>query len=213
MVKKYTFGTAMFDTTAALAAINNFLACPTPEAWVETALAHQDIMLIDHANCEKKAAATALSLIHRYLDKGKLMHQLSRLAREELRHFEQVLAILNKRHIEYSHVTPSRYAGELRKHVRTHEPARLIDTMIIGAFIEARSCERFAMLVPHLDTELAEFYAGLVKVESRHFTGYLALAELYANEPLDDRIAYFAEIEAELIRSPDREFRFHSGVF
>lgn len=203
----------MFDTTAALSAINNFLACPTPEAWVETALAHQDIMLIDHANCEKKAAATALSLIHRYLDKAKLMHQLSRLAREELRHFEQVLAILNKRHIEYSHVTPSRYAGELRKHVRTHEPARLIDTMIIGAFIEARSCERFAILVPHLDAELAEFYAGLVKVESRHFTGYLALAELYTNEPLDDRIAYFAEIEAELIRSPDREFRFHSGVF
>ncbi len=95
--------------------------------------------------------------------------------------------------------------------MRTSEPGRLVDTLIVGAFIEARSCERFARLAPRLDEELQGFYQSLLKSESRHFMDYLKLARRYSPDPIDDRVAYFAQLEAELIVSPDREFRFHSG--
>ena len=127
-----------------------------PAAWVEAALQNQDVMLIDHGNCEKKAAGAAFQLMFRYIDKPDLQNKMSRLAREELRHFEQVLAIIRKRDIALRNVGSSRYAAGLRELVRNHEPYRLTDTLVIGAFIEARSCERFAMLVPHLDEELAQ---------------------------------------------------------
>src|SRR3990167_6791777 len=107
--------------------------------------------------------------MYRYVDRPQLLHKMSRLAREELRHFEQVLAILQRRGITYTHLTSSRYAAELRQAVRTHEPGRLVDTLIVGAFIEARSCERFAKLAPHLDAELGDFYNTLLKSETRHF--------------------------------------------
>ncbi len=194
-----------------LSAINEFLACETPDRWVETALQHQDIMLIDHANCEKKAASTALNMIYRYVEKFDLLNKMSRLAREEMRHFEQVIAIMKKRDVEYIQLSSARYAGGMREGMRTHEPEKLIDCLIIGAFIEARSCERFAKLAPHLDDELKDFYLSLLKSESRHFLDYLALAKKYAESPIDDRIAYYAELEKNLIESPDQEFRFHSG--
>jgi tRNA 2-(methylsulfanyl)-N6-isopentenyladenosine37 hydroxylase len=149
--------------------LNDFLACATPAAWVEAALQNQDVMLIDHGNCEKKAAGSAFQLMFRYVDKPDLQNKMSRLAREELRHFEQVLAIIRRREIELRNVGSSRYAAGLRELVRNHEPYRLTDTLVIGAFIEARSCERFAMLVPHLDEELGKFYHGLLKSEARHF--------------------------------------------
>ena len=156
--------------------INDFLYCQTPRPWVTWALANQELLLIDHANCEKKAASTALNLMYRYVGHHALLTRLSRLAREELRHFEQVIALMKSRDIAYPQLSAARYAGELRQLVRTHEPARLVDTLLVGAIIEARSCERFAALVPVLDDELAEFYASLLKSESRHFADYLNLA-------------------------------------
>ena len=194
-----------------ISAIHNFLACETPDRWVETALQHQDIMLIDHANCEKKAASTALNMIYRYVDKFDLLNKMSRLAREEMRHFEQVIAIMKKRGVDYIQLSSSRYAGGMREVLRTHEPEKLIDSLIIGAFIEARSCERFAKIAPHLDDQLKDFYASLLKSESRHFLDYLGLARQYATSPIDQRIAYYAGLEKKLIESPDQEFRFHSG--
>lgn len=193
--------------------IEAFLPCLTPPAWVEWALLHPDILLIDHANCEKKAASTALNLMYRYTDKPRLLHMLSRLAREELRHFEQVIAIMEKRGVHYDHLSASRYAGELRGQVRSHEPARLVDTLLVGALIEARSCERFYALAPHLDDELRVFYESLLRSESRHFMDYLALAQSYCDEAeLAQRLQALKACEAALIETEDPEFRFHSGV-
>ncbi|REG85818.1 tRNA-(ms[2]io[6]A)-hydroxylase [Marinomonas pollencensis] len=189
----------------------DFLPCPSPEAWVNWAIENQSLLLNDHAHCEKKAASTAMSLMYRYVDRDNLLHKMSRLAREELLHFEQVHKIMRKRDVAYEHLTASRYADGLRKYIRTHEPARLVDTLIIGAFVEARSCERFAMLAPHLDEELSKFYISLLKSEARHFEDYLALAEEYAGEPIDERVAFFRELEEKLITEPDVEFRMHSG--
>ena len=163
--------------SAGLAGIQSFLLCPTPDAWVQCAVENQATLLVDHANCEKKAASTALSLLYRYVEHHKLLDKLSRLAREELRHFEQVIAIMRERGVEYPQLSASRYAGALRLQVRKPEPDRLVDTLLIGAIIEARSCERFAALAPALDDELGEFYRSLLKSEARHFADYLRLAE------------------------------------
>lgn len=197
----------------ALTRINQFLLCETPDAWVQSALQHQALLLLDHANCEKKAASTALTLMYRYVGDFEMMHKMSRLAREELRHYEQVMAIMETRGIAYEQITPCRYASELRKPVRTHEPARFIDTLIVGAIIEARSCERFAKVAPYLDEELQKFYLSLLKSEARHYEDYLYLARKAAGgESIDDRIEVFLQLEKSLIESPDTEFRFHSGV-
>jgi len=192
--------------------INKYLLCETPKEWLNYALENQQILLIDHAHCEKKAASTALSLMYRYVDRSELLHKMAQLAREELLHFEQVLQILESRQINYCHLTPSRYATGLRDHIRTHEPARLVDTLITGALVEARSCERFAALAPLLDEELNRFYTSLLRSESRHFLDYLALANEYADTDISDRINMFAEIEKDLILKEDNQFRFHSGV-
>lgn len=193
--------------------INRFLLCETPDQWIQTALKNQPLLLLDHANCEKKAASTAINLMFRYVGDFDMMHKMSRLAREELRHYEQVMQIMEKRGVAYEQITPGRYAGELRKPVRTHEPGRYIDTLIIGAIIEARSCERFAKLAPFLDDELKEFYLSLLKSESRHYEDYLKLAKRAAEgKDISDRIQLFLNVEKELIQSKDDEFRFHSGV-
>lgn len=193
--------------------ILEFLSCETPAAWVQWALQNPEVMLIDHANCEKKAAATALNLMYRYVEHDDLLHMLSRLAREELRHFEQVIAIMKKRGIRYPQLSASRYAGEMRKAVRKNEPGRLIDTLLVGAIIEARSCERFAALVPVLDEDLAQFYGSLLKSESRHFIDYLNFARQFSSdEEVEERLAVLHERERELVESEDEAFRFHSGT-
>lgn len=194
--------------------IINFLGTPTPGEWIDRAAQPESlpILLIDHAHCEKKAASTAMSLMFRYVDREDLLHKMARLAREELLHFEQCLDIMNERGIAYDHMSPARYAAGLREPVRTSEPGRLIDQLIIGAFIEARSCERFAALAPFVDEALGKFYRSLLKSEGRHYRDYLKLAEEYAGEPIDERVEMFRQIENRLINSPDESFRFHSGV-
>src|SRR5690554_3394774 len=197
----------------ALSEIKDFLGCETPREWLDLAARPESqlVLLTDHAHCEKKAASTAMTLMFRYVDRPELLNKMSRLAREELIHFEQVLALMEARGHRYDHMSPARYAGGLRTSVRTSEPGRLIDVLIIGAFIEARSCERFAALAPSLDDELAKFYRSLLKSEGRHYQDYLQLARDYAGEPIDERIEHFRQIERELFLAEDDEFRFHSG--
>jgi tRNA-(ms[2]io[6]A)-hydroxylase len=241
--------------------INTFLQCQTPQSWIDEAIKPENLpaLLIDHCNCELKAAQTAMLLIRKYaVDKhnseallawlkpyedfvyrrdfngsfagkhaglskaivarddvffaGELVDKMVLLIKEELHHFQQVLDILNARGIEYTNVRAGRYAKGMMKHVRTHEPAKLIDTLICGAYIEARSCERFAKIAPYLDDELNKFYVSLLRSEARHFQDYLSLAEKIAVQDISDRIVYFAGKEAELIVAEDSEFRFHSGV-
>lgn len=190
----------------------DFLACETPEAWLQEALKQQSCLLIDHANCEKKAATTAMNLMYRHTSKTELMKKMSQLAREELLHFQQVVEILEQRQIKYIKLSPSHYASKLREQISVEEHQRLVDTLIVGAIIEARSCERFSKLAPLLDADLEKFYTSLLKSEARHFKDYLQLAKLYSKEDITGRVAEFVAREAELITSDDDRFRFHSGV-
>lgn len=192
--------------------LREFLPCETPEAWIKEALSNIDVLLINHAYLEKCAARSALNMMFRYPDKPELQYKMSRLAREELVHYEQVIKLLKKSGLSYRAMKPSRYAGLLNADVAKTDPQRLTDTLIVGAFIEARSCERFAAIAPHLEEEHGKFYVSLLKSEARHFKDYLNLAELYATDSIVDRISHFREIEMNAILSEDDVFRFHSGV-
>jgi tRNA-(ms[2]io[6]A)-hydroxylase len=188
------------------------LAAATDPAWAGRVLEEQAALLVDHAHCEKKAAGTALNLIFRYPQHGFLHAPLSRLAREELSHFEQVLRLLASRGLRFGAQRPSAYAGRLRRSIRSHEPARLLDTLLCCALIEARSCERFQLLSEATrDPELRSFYAGLLACEARHRGLYVALAcELVPEAEGRARLAELAHEEARVLASVPPLPRMHA---
>lgn len=205
----------MAVAAVAPAPVTAFLQVATPDAWLRAAVRQLPELLLDHANCELKAASSALAIIYRYPEHDELVWRMSRLAREELRHFEQVRHLLRKRKIPYERLSASRYASELHDAVRREEPNRLLDTLIVSALIEARSCERFAALLPLLPDELAKFYSGLLASEARHFEQYLNFARsecAVSEDQLQARLDELRQVEIRLITSPDAQFRFHSGV-
>ncbi|GAA60945.1 tRNA-(ms[2]io[6]A)-hydroxylase [Pseudoalteromonas sp. BSi20652] len=141
-----------------------------------------------------------------------LIDKMVLLIKEELHHFYQVLEIMDEYGVEYQSITPCRYAKGMLRHVKTFEPNALVDKLIVGAYIEARSCERFAKLAPHVDKRLGDFYISLLRSEARHYQDYLALAQEIANFDITERISEFGKIEAKLILSADEDFKFHSGT-
>ena len=201
-------------TPAAPPFAHPLLRVPTPAAWVEAACASPDVLLIDHANCEKKAASTALALMFAYAEDLDLTDKMSRLAREELRHYEQVAKLIRQLKVAPLRLAPGRYAERMRRLVAKAEPLREVDLMICGAFIEARSCERFAVLAEAIGPPLKDLFQGLHSAESRHYRVYLDLARRAAKRAgasLEARVDAFAALEADLITQPDPVFRFHSG--
>lgn len=183
------------------------LASATDPAWAARALLRLDDILLDHAHCEKRAAATAVGLLFRYPDRQQLLSPLARLAREELAHFDEVLRHLTARGQRFARQTPSPYAAELIKVVRSREPQRLLDTLLCCALIEARSCERMKLLAQALReaaaadpartselTPLAELYQGLLASEARHHQSYVDLALAY--QPRDAVYARLHELAA-----------------
>jgi tRNA 2-(methylsulfanyl)-N6-isopentenyladenosine37 hydroxylase len=149
-----------------------------------------------------------------YAEDLELTDKMSKLAREELRHYEQVAKLIHALQVVPQRLAPGRYAERMRRLVAKSEPQREIDLMICGAFIEARSCERFAQLAETIGAPLCDLFRGLHTAEARHYRVYLDLARRAAKRAgvtLERRIAEFAVLEAELVTQPDEVFRFHSG--
>jgi len=188
------------------------LLAPTPVAWVDAASARWPELLLDHATCEKKAASTALALMFTYPEDRALAAMLSRLAREELRHFERVQALIQALGVPFSRQRPGRYAAGLRAALATADPGRKLDLLLAAALIEARSCERFRLLAPRLPGALGALYRELERSEARHFERYLEFARREAPTAWRPRLLVLARHEAELATSPDAELRFHSGI-
>ena len=187
------------------------LLAPTPSAWVDAAVERWRELLVDHASCEKKAASSALALMFAYPEDARLAAALSRLAREELRHFERVEAMMRRLGIASARLVPGRYATGLRALLRTANPGRKLDLLLTGALIEARSAERFELLAPRLAPPLGGFYGELARSEARHFAQYVDFARAEAPREWRGRLERLAVREAELATGPDRELRFHSG--
>ncbi len=190
------------------------LASATRPEWAGEALATLDEILLDHASCEKKAASTALGLLFRYPEETGLHVRISEVAREELEHYELVLAILDERGIPLRRIQESGYGGKLYGAIRKDPAWRLLDVLLVSALIEARSCERFKLLAAALEEPepaLAAFYKGLLACEASHHKLYLDLAfERFPEPSVRERLRELASFEAEVLATPGPDVRVHS---
>ena len=192
-----------------------WLAAPTSWTWLEQANARPMEVLIDHAHCERKAAGFATQLMFRYLCEPGLGEVLSPLAREELEHFEQVLALLKQKGRYLEPLQSSGYGAALSKQVRKEEPSRMLDSFLVAGLIEARSHERMALLAEHSpDQELRELYSDLLASEARHFGLYWTLAaSRWPRNLLTQRLEELALIESQSLvgklQNPE-DVRMHS---
>ena len=178
-----------------------WLAAATSPGWVEQAIARPDLLLIDHAHCERKAAGVALQLMFRYPSDGDLGERLSPLAREELAHYERVLALMRRRQIAPRPLAAPAYGAALKAHVRREEPSRMLDTLLVAGLIEARSHERMALLAAHSpDEELRALYGELLASEARHFGLYWCLCEeRFGREVTVARLEELAAVEVQAL--------------
>ena len=195
------------------------LASESDPAWAAVATRHLDDVLIDHAHCEKKAAGAALRLIFQYPDRAFLQRPLAELAREELAHYQAVIGQLEARGVAFGRQKPSAYGGKLHACLRGREPDRLLDFLLTGALIEARSCERMQHLAEALEAlgaeeaPLARFYRGLLASEARHHGLYLELAcECVGAAEAHARLETLGALEAEAILEPTTRVRLHGAV-
>ena len=184
----------------------------TPPSWANYVLKHFDRFLLDHASCERKAAALAMSFIAKYADKTYLVEPMVSLAREELEHFAQVYRILKKRGIV--HLPPDErddYVHEILKHLRTGRNEHFLDRLIMSGFIEARGWERFSLLAQHIEDEgLREFYGGLARRERGHYRIFIQIAEKYfTKDEVQEAINRIAEIEHEAMMQAPLSARVH----
>lgn len=184
----------------------------TSDQWLAQVDKYLDEILVDHAHCEHKAAAVAMSLLGAYIENRELCEEMTKIVEEELEHFHMVLDVLQKRGIEFRLQPPGHYGRELNKLVRPNEPERAVDRLLIGGLIEARSCERFSLLAKHVkDKELADFYEGLFESEARHHSTYVRLAKQFADpEVVKERLNELAAAEAEIIGKGNPLPRMHS---
>jgi tRNA-(ms[2]io[6]A)-hydroxylase len=200
-----------FVSSSTLPTINT-LKQPTSWAWVEQAIAHLDLILLDHSHCERKAAGVALNLMFRYPSNTKLVRELTAIAREELEHFEQVNQWLERRGIPLGPLASPPYGAGLSGLIRKSEPDRLLDSLLVSGLIEARSHERLGLLATHCpEPELAEFYHSLMASEARHYGVYWILADTYfERDVVKERLDELAYGESELLATLHPEPRIHS---
>ncbi|PQO39329.1 tRNA hydroxylase [Blastopirellula marina] len=188
------------------------LKSETGPRWLEQVENHTDLVLIDHAHCEKKAAGTALNLLFAYVEDEELCREMTSIVNEELEHFHMVLQLLKKRGIPFRRLKPSNYGAQLHELIRNQEPQRAVDRLLVAGLIEARSCERFGQLRKHLpDAELRDFYDSLFESEARHHAVYVRLAKHFAPESeVMARLEELSAAEAAIIAAGDENARMHS---
>lgn len=188
------------------------LKTSTSPGWLATVEANLDEVLLDHAHCEKKAAGTAMNLIFAYVEKVELVKALSEIVIEELEHFRLVIDLVQSRGGRFRRLKPSSYGARLGELIRKQEPHKAVDRLLVAGLIEARSCERFALLKDRLsDRSLAAFYQGLFESEARHHSTYVQLAALFASEKeVYSRLDELSDAEAAIIDLGDDVARMHS---
>jgi tRNA-(ms[2]io[6]A)-hydroxylase len=188
------------------------LQSETSDRWLGQVDEQLDEILIDHAHCENKAARAALNLMMAYVENKALCEAMTEIVQEELEHFHQVRAMLERRGIPFRRLRPSNYGGQLKELIRKPEPDRAVDRLLVAGLIEARSCERFDLLRRHVnDPELADFYDSLFESEAGHHATYVRFARDFASdEQVDRRLHELALQEARIIEMGDPLARMHS---
>ena len=178
------------------------LLVATPEEWTEAVFSDFDAFLLDHANCERKASALAMSLVVKYPDRKHIVGGLIDLAQEELQHFREVFALIETRGLTLARDEPDPYVNDLLANARHGRDERFIDRMLISSVVECRGAERFGILANALESgELQDFYDRLWKAETKH--GHLfvhLLLQDYPEEIIYPRLEELMRCEAQIIR-------------
>ena len=180
--------------------------------WLQSVQKNFDAFLIDHALNERKASASAMTLVAHYPDRAELVEVMIELAIEELNHFKQVMKIITSRNLIIENEKKDPYVNELRRHMKKSDSeAYLLDRLLSGAVIEARGEERFCLLAENLsDQALRSFYARISASEARHFCLFLDLAGKYFHrKTVEDRLSEWIEIEKLAIESLPITNRLH----
>lgn len=177
------------------------LLVPSSPAWLETVLNNFDAFLQDHASCERKASATAMSLVAHYPDRPDLVDAMIALALEELTHFQQVVQLMRGRQLTLAPDQKDPYIGALRAHMRTGREAYFLDRLLVGAVVEARGCERFGLIAGGLSPGPTQaFYRDLTRAEARHGSLFLRLARAhFPDTDVRPRLDAWLTIEAEAL--------------
>ena len=176
----------------------------TPPEWLTAVFADFDSFLLDHAACERKAAATGMSFVVRYPDRAALIEPLIEFSREELEHFQIMYRIIHARGLRLSDDYKDTYVNSLRSQVRNGGEGMLLDKLLVAGIVEARGCERLFMVAEALATQespLATPYLELARAEARHHGLFFRLARAYfADEVIDPRASTLLDYEAELVK-------------
>ncbi len=177
------------------------LKCTTDSAWVRTILDDFDTFLADHANCERKASALAMSLIVRYPDRTRIIPELISIAREELEHFDQVYELMRERGVALLKDSPDPYVNALIKQMRHGYDDRFLDQLLVSSVVESRGAERFRIVAEALtEGKLKAFYEALWKTELKHGHQFVAMAlEYYEPDQIYPRLEELMAAEAEII--------------
>ena len=176
-----------------------------PVDWLPKVLANLPAILVDHAHLERKAATTALNL-EKFRDLFPKVGALNAIAIEELQHFQLVLELLKRRGIPFGQPYPSPWISGLMRSIRNGHRYQVIDHLICCSLVEGRSCEKFQILAGALkssDPELADFYQGLVESEGNHYATYLLMAREIDPTEADERLSFYLDKDAELVRGPN----------
>ena len=207
-----TISSAQQHVPTAASPTIKFLKAPTSQDWIDLAVANMDDILLDHAQCERKAAGTAIQMMSRYPSCDRLVHELTAIAQEELSHYAQVNQWLDRRGVPLQPVSPPPYGASLKKAVRRQEPYRMLDLLLVSALIEARSHERLGLLGTYCpDPALAKFYRSLMASEARHYGIYWVLATLYFDRALvEERLGELATVESDILSTLHPLPRVHS---
>jgi tRNA-(ms[2]io[6]A)-hydroxylase len=177
------------------------LKSPSPREWLVAVHSDFDRFLQDHAACERKASALAMSLIARYPDREPLLEPMICLAKEELAHFHEVFRLMQRRGVALGSDEKDPYVAALLRHVRHGREEHFLDKLLISALIEARGCERFGLVAESLDDpELQAFYRRLAREEAGHYMIFLRIARLYFSaEELTERLEFLLEQESAIM--------------
>lgn len=171
--------------------------------WIQVALENLPLVIMDHAHCEKKAAATGMSLLSTYYDKIDISYSMSDLVEEEIGHYRSVIKILDKMGLTLGRDEGDEYAKKLLSFVNKNEPERMLDRLLTAGIIEARSCERLQILAENIsDNEFRKFYKELSDSEAGHYVTFIRLAKIYFNENVvKKRLDELTTFEAEIIKN------------
>lgn len=177
------------------------LRVKTAPEWVDVAKSDFDAFLKDHAACERKAAALAMSMVQHYPDKPDLIRGMIDLAMEEMAHFREVMKIMLERGLQQEDDEKDPYIRQLLQQIRKDGEVYLLDRLLVFSIVEKRGHERFSMMGESLDEpKMKDFYLRLAKAEYRHYTLFVELAhQYYAAEVVQARLDELLDAEAKIV--------------